>query len=447
MKSRKITVFGIIKFLLIFAFLVGMVGIFLYPFDNRNLNIHFINSEEEYIISKTNDEISSATENLIFQFPEEVSEVDIERVLIYGQSSTMLLREVECRELFLSIMQLEGQQVTCTNNVINAVAENEVVLTLRGDFIELLQDCSASFIQERIIMVGFFFAFVAILFFVCNAFQERMQDNRVKNDGPLQEMKRFIADIKKYRQYISYSAKANLKAEVANSYLNRLWWLLEPFFNMLVYVIVFGNVMGNSIENYPVFVFSALLMWNFFSKTVNFSVKLVRNNRDIISKIYVPKFVLLLSNMSLNLYKLWFSWIVLVAMLLVFRVEIGINILWVIPAYCVMILLAFGVGMIFMHFGVYIDDLSYAVTILLNMLMFLSGVFYNMMTTLESPMNSILMTLNPVSVVIDTMRNALLYNRISNLPSLCMWFALSIVFCCIGVHIVYRNENSYVKIV
>ena len=157
-----------------------------------------------------------------------------------------------------------------------------------------------------------------------------------------------------------YAAKTDLKAEVANSYLNRLWWLLEPFFNMIVYVVVFGNIMGNSVENYATFVFSALLMWNFFNKAVNYSVKLIRNNKDIVTKVYIPKFVLLLSNMILNIFKLLFSMIVLVVMMLIFRVQIGFNILWVIPAYIVMLLLAFGAGMIFLYFGVYVDYLSFA---------------------------------------------------------------------------------------
>ena len=244
-----------------------------------------------------------------------------------------------------------------------------------------------------------------------------------------------------------YAAKTDLKAEVANSYLNRLWWLLEPFFNMIVYVVVFGNIMGNSVENYATFVFSALLMWNFFNKAVNYSVKLIRNNKDIVTKVYIPKFVLLLSNMILNIFKLLFSMIVLVVMMLIFRVQIGFNILWVIPAYIVMLMLAFGAGMIFLHFGVYVDDLSYAVGILMNMLMFLSGIFYDMMTTLPEPLNIIMMCLNPAAMFVDTMRQALLYNTAANLPLLGIWFALSLLLCCVGVHIVYKNENSYVKVV
>lgn len=182
---------------------------------------------------------------------------------------------------------------------------------------------------------------------------------------------------------MNYAAKADLRAEVANSYLNRLWWLLEPLFSMLVYVIVFGRIMGNSVENYATYTFSALLMWTFFSKAINYSVKCVRNNRDIVTKVYVPKHVLLISNMILNMYKLVFSLIVLIPMLIIFKVNIGFCVLGVIPAYVLMILLSFGPGMILLHFGVYIDDLAYAVNILLQMLMFLSGIFYDVITSFQ----------------------------------------------------------------
>ena len=216
---------------------------------------------------------------------------------------------------------------------------------------------------------------------------------------------------------------------------------------MLVYVIVFGGMMGRSIENYATFVFSALLMWNFFSKTINYSVKLVRNNKDIVTKVYVPKFVLLLSNMFLNLFKLLFSMIVLVIMLIIFRIPIGLNTFMVLPPFAILIMLAFGLGMIFLHYGVYVDDLSYAVGILLSMLMLLSGIFYEVVSTLSEPLNVMMITLNPVAMVVDTMRHALLYQEIVNIPMLILWFFISLILCCIGIHVVYKNENGYVKVV
>ena len=58
-----------------------------------------------------------------------------------------------------------------------------------------------------------------------------------------------------------------------------------------------------------------------------------------------------------------------------------------------------------------------------------------------------MMCLNPIAMIIDTMRNALLYNTAANVPLIGVWFLISLVLCCVGVHIVYKNENGYVKIV
>lgn len=130
-----------------------------------------------------------------------------------------------------------------------------------------------------------------------------------------------------------------------------------------------------------------------------------------------------------------------------FKISIGFNILWVVPAYVIMIILSFGVGMIFLHYGVYIDDLSYAVGILLQMMMFLSGVFYDTMSTLVFPLNTIMISMNPMATLIDTMRNGLLYNTATNLPLLAIWFVISLILSYVGIHIVYKNENAYVKVV
>ena len=112
-----------------------------------------------------------------------------------------------------------------------------------------------------------------------------------------------------------------------------------------------------------------------------------------------------------------------------------------------MIMISFGIGMVLLHFGVFIDDLAYAVNILLNLLMFLSGVFYNVMTGLPEPLNVLMMTVNPVALFVDVMRNALLLNRAADLPLLGLWLFVSLLLCYAGVHIVYKNENSYVKII
>ena len=126
-------------------------------------------------------------------------------------------------------------------------------------FQKTCKDLSASFLIERLIMIEVLFILFSVGWIICKVIEEKSAEQSWDNHGPVLELKKFVKDITDYGQYMVYAAQTDLKAEVANSYLNRLWWLLEPFFNMIVYVIVFGQVMGNSIKNYATFIYLSLI--------------------------------------------------------------------------------------------------------------------------------------------------------------------------------------------
>lgn len=423
----KKKIFRLLKWILVIAFLAVSFYIIIWRGDNQAVTVAVDTKKGIFQSTLSAEEIAGMT-----QFEMSIPNIEKEQI-----------KEIRLYRNFASV---------CVDKIV--AADFDRYMTIEKDEIafqnetcELLRNNSRSLMQERFFLVLLLLAVIIFVWIIINAVEEHVDPERRDNHGPIYEIKRFWMDTAHYWQYMTFAATADLRAEVANSYLNRLWWLLEPLFNMLVYVIVFGRIMGRSVENYATFVFSALLMWTFFNKTVNYSVKCVRNNRDIITKVYVPKHILLISNMILNMYKLIFSLIVLVPMLVIFKVNVGFYGFWLISAYILMILFSFGAGMILLHFGVYVDDLAYAVNILLQMMMFLSGIFYDVITSLPKPLNTMMLTLNPVSLFVDTMRNALLDNYVSNVPLLAIWIVLSMELCYIGVHIVYKNENGYVKVV
>lgn len=258
---------------------------------------------------------------------------------------------------------------------------------------------------------------------------------------------RFYNDIKKYFKYAVRSAKADLRSEVANAYLDWLWWLIEPFCMMLIYTLIFGVVFNASEDYFPIFIFSGLAMWTFFSRGMNVSVNIVRNNKSIISKVYLPKFILYFARMLVNGFKMLVSFAIVVIMMLIFRVPISINILYIIPIMLVFFLFTFGLGSILMHFGVYVNDLSYIVGIVLSMLVYFTGTFYAVGKRIPAPFGELLEQFNPVAYFIASMRNALLYCKSPQLDLLFTWGMVSLVLAALGVYTIYRNENAYVKVI
>lgn len=260
-------------------------------------------------------------------------------------------------------------------------------------------------------------------------------------------MKKFFFNIKKYFKYAIRSAKAELKSEVADSYLNWLWWVIEPFAFMIIYTFVFGYVFKNNEPYFASFIMLGLSAWDFFNRMLTGSVNLITNNRDLVTKVYVPKYILLLSKSFTYLFKMGIS-LILTAILMIFQ---GVPFTWhfvlVIPVLIVLYIVAFGIGMILMHFGVSLNDLSNLTNIALKMIFYISGVFYNIEKRLKGKLSVLLLKVNPIAFLMNEMRKCIIYGKLLNFKFLLLWFVLGIILCFIGVHVIHKNENSYAKVI
>lgn len=265
--------------------------------------------------------------------------------------------------------------------------------------------------------------------------------------GKQEMIKRFFKDIREYAFFCRYMARTSLKEEVANSYLNWIWWVLEPLASMAIYYVIFVNILGRDQLYYGAFIYSGTLIWSYFDRCMLFAVSAVRLNRDIVTKTYIPKPILLIYNMLFNDIKIAISLVFLIILMAIQRVVITPYILYVIPMAILIHLLVFGFGLIFMHFGVFVDDLAHATPIAMRILFFLTGIFYDLKTILPEPWGSILIRINPFAAAIYNTRAALLYGQSPEFITVGIWFVLAIALCLLGLHLSYKYENTYVKVI
>ena len=260
-------------------------------------------------------------------------------------------------------------------------------------------------------------------------------------------MKRFINDLKRYKNYILYATWAELKTEVINSYLGWAWMVLEPLAFMLIYVFIAGVIFKSKVEYFPVFVFIGLSIWNFFNKNVVASVKLVSTNRDTVTKVYLPKFVLLLVKMGVNFFKMMVSFLLVVIFIAIYKIPITWNVLWFFPIIITVVVLTFGVCTIMLHFGVFAEDLTNLTNIFLRMLFYMTGVFYDLSTRLQNVVyRTLLLDLNPLANFIYNMRNVLIYSSKPVGMWTLIWFFIGIFLSMLGINTIYKYENTYVKV-
>lgn len=260
-------------------------------------------------------------------------------------------------------------------------------------------------------------------------------------------MKRLLRDLKKYRWYLLYSAKSELRAEVAGSYLNWLWWILDPLLFMLVYTFVVRVVFTAKEQYFAAFVLIGLTVWNFFNKSVQGSVNVIRKNKSVVSKIYLPKYLLVLTNMMVLAFKMAISFVLIFVLMLILRVPFTWHILHTVPILLVLLVVTFGISTIFMHFGVFVRDLYNVTVLLLRLVFYMTGVFYSIPLRVPAPYGAILLRINPLAFLTESLRGALLYGAAPDYLLLGVWFVIGLALTAIGITTVYRYENSYAKVI
>ncbi len=260
-------------------------------------------------------------------------------------------------------------------------------------------------------------------------------------------MKKFFMNLKKYYRYAIRSAKAELKSEVSGSYLNWLWWVIEPLCFMLIYTFIFTVVFASKEKHFSVFVFIGLTSWDFFNRMITGSIKLVLKNRDLVTKVYIPKYILLLSKSFTYLFKFFVSFCVVLVLMLFLKVPFSWTILYSILILPVLYVVSFGLGCLLMHFGVFIEDLQNITNIGLKFIFYLSGVFYDINLRLNGSLKFFLLRANPIAFIMNEFRKVILYGKIPSFEGLFVWFVGGSILLVCGVLIINKYENSYAKVI
>lgn len=257
---------------------------------------------------------------------------------------------------------------------------------------------------------------------------------------------RFFNELKKYRNFLVYSTKGMLKSEVSTSYLNTLWWVLDPLFYMLAYSFVSIMVFRAQQQYYQIYIIIGVVIWNYYNKVLQGSVKLVSSNQAIISKVYVPKYIFLIRLILVNLFKLVISYALIFIMLMIWKAQVTPWLLMIIPLTMALVFLTFGAGMVLMHIGVYVSDVSNILTVVLRFQFYLSGIFYNMEKSLPNSFVKMVRIINPVYDLIEAFRKNVLYGSGSGYIEILYWMLVALAVSIFGVLAMYKKEGEYAKV-
>lgn len=214
------------------------------------------------------------------------------------------------------------------------------------------------------------------------------------------------------RELLRELVKKGIRIKYRNSFLGVIWSLVEPLLSILVYVMVFGTIFHHRDLDFALYVSCGRLLYSFFSEGTRSASSAIRNNAEIIRKVYVPQYLYPLSEILWHYVVFLISLIVLVPFCIGARVSLTNRILWVFPALILLLLLTTGVGLVLCCVNVFFRDVEYIWRVLLTLIMYSSAIFYYPEVILESDL-AFLLKMNPVYSVIALFRYGIFAKKVT----------------------------------
>ncbi len=242
---------------------------------------------------------------------------------------------------------------------------------------------------------------------------------------------RRLKELFEYREMVLSLVKRDLRGRYKGSVLGFLWTFLNPLLQLFVYTIVFSEIMKTGIDDYYIFLFVALVPWIFFSTAVTSGATSILYNSDMVKKIYFPREVLPLANVTSGFVNMVLSFLVVFVVLICSGFGIEIKALVYMPIIMIVeYVFALGVVMIVSALTVYFRDLSYILGIITMAWQFLTPVMYS--NDMIPPKFLAVFELNPMTPIIEAYRTILYYKKIPQMMTLGKAAIIGLLFLVIG---------------
>ena len=207
--------------------------------------------------------------------------------------------------------------------------------------------------------------------------------------------------IRTYYETVNVVAIKNLKLRYKNSMLGFLWTLINPLFMLSIFVFVFSQVISG-VENYPLYVLSGLIFWNFFSSSSNQMLGKIVESGGILKSVNIPPVIFPLASLMSNFVNFLLTLIPFMVLMIYFGFRPGFITLLIIPVLILFVIFTFSFSLILSCFNVYFRDVEMFWTTITPALFYATPVVY------EAPKGmGLFMTLNPFAHFMELIRDIL----------------------------------------
>ena len=220
-------------------------------------------------------------------------------------------------------------------------------------------------------------------------------------------MFQLVRNLYKYRDLLSSLVHREIIARYKQSVLGPAWAVFQPLPLMVLFTMIRSFVGGIPSDGlpYPIFAYSALLPWTFFSNSVSFGTPSIVRNAGIIRKIYFPREIFPIATALTSFFDFLMASVIYMGLMIWYRIPVS-PWLFLLPVFLVtQVILAIGIALIFSAIGAFRRDVVFGVPLLMQFWMFLNPIMYPLSSVPDQ--YRFLYLLNPMAGILDGYRSIL----------------------------------------
>lgn len=250
-----------------------------------------------------------------------------------------------------------------------------------------------------------------------------------------------------YRELLFFLTWREIKVRYKQTVMGASWALLQPFFTMIAFTLIFGGLAKMPSEGipYPVFSYSGLLLWIYFSNSISQAGNSLVGNSALISKIYFPRLFIPTSSCLSGLLDYVIALTILIVMMLYYNLTPNLNIILLPLLVFTTLVLASGIGYWLSSICVKYRDVKFVLPFFVQLFMFATPVIYP--SSIVGEKYQWLLYLNPMTGLIDAHRAVLLGHLPVNYGALGISILISVLLFLTGIMYLKSTEKYFADLI
>jgi len=251
-----------------------------------------------------------------------------------------------------------------------------------------------------------------------------------------------------YRSLLYLFAWRDIKTRYRQTFLSGFWAIFRPLASMVLFSVIFGGLAGIKSGNgtpYPLFVYPALLAWTYFSSAAGSGVSAVASNGGLITKAYFPRLYAPLAVVTAPLIDFCLAFVILLGLFGWYDRAPSWHIVFLPLFLLVAVLLALSLSLWLAGAAVKYRDVAFGVPFALQIWLYLTPVIYP--ASLVPSHLRWLLSLNPMTAVIDGFRWSLLGSGFPSASVLAVSFGMTVALLVPGLYHFRRTERTFADLI